>query len=62
MQAQLEVWFERADWLKEWMPFITVADIPKLWVTNPDTITGWKMFEHIEPGTVNNLETAQPVK
>ena len=61
-EAQLDVWRERADWLREWMPFITVADIPKLWVTNPDTVTGWKMFSHIEPGTVNNLEIAQPVR
>ncbi|MCI0809272.1 MAG: hypothetical protein J4N63_08975, partial [Chloroflexi bacterium] len=60
--AQIEVFSERADWLKEWMPFITVADVPKLWVTNPETVTGWKMFPHVEPGTVNNLETAQPVK
>jgi peptide/nickel transport system substrate-binding protein len=60
--AQLAIWAERADWLKEWMPFITVADIPKLWVTNPETVTGWKMFPHVEPGTVNNLESAQPVK
>ena len=61
-QAQLEVWFERADWLKEWMPFITVADIPKLWVTNPDTVKDWVMYPHIEPGTVNNLEVAQPAR
>jgi peptide/nickel transport system substrate-binding protein len=60
-EAQLEVWRERADWLREWMPFITIADIPKLWVTDPDTVTDWKMFPHVEPGTVNNLETAQPV-
>ncbi len=60
--GQIAVWEERADWLREWMPFITVADIPKLWVTNPNTVTGWKMFPHVEPGTVNNLETAQPVK
>lgn len=60
--AQIEVFKERADWLREWMPFITVADVPKLWVTNPDTVTGWKMYPKSEPGTVNNLQTAQPVK
>lgn len=60
--AQIEVFKERADWLREWMPFISVADVPKLWVTNPKTVTGWKMYPKAEPGTVNNLEIAQPVK
>jgi peptide/nickel transport system substrate-binding protein len=59
--AQIEVFKERADWLRQWMPFITVADVPKLWVTNPDTVTGWTMYSKAEPGTVNNLEIAQPV-
>ncbi len=60
--AQIEVFKERADWLWEWMPFISVADVPKLWVTNPKTVTGWKMYPKAEPGTVNNLEVIQPVK
>jgi len=59
--AQLEIWYERADWLREWNPFITIADIPKLWVTDPKTVTGWEMFAHVEPGTVNSLEVIQPV-
>jgi len=61
-EAQVAIFVERANWLRDWMPFITVADIPKLWVQNPNRVTGWQMFPRVEPGTPNNLELAQPMK
>jgi len=60
--AQIAIFKERADWLRDWMPFITVADIPKLWVQNPERVADWQMFPRVEPGTPNNLELAQPAK
>lgn len=61
-EKQVAIFKERAAWLRHWMPFITVADIPKLWVQNPERVSNWQMFPRVEPGTPNNLEYAQPVK
>lgn len=35
---------------------------PTLFVENPNTVTGWDMYPHASPGTVNSLEVARPVK
>jgi peptide/nickel transport system substrate-binding protein len=59
---QILVFKERQDWLREWMPFASVADIPKLWVVNPKKVKGWQMYAKGEPGIPNSFETAGPAQ
>lgn len=59
---QVLIFKERQDWLREWMPFASVADIPKLWVVNPKKVKNWQMYAKGEPGIPNSFETADPVR
>lgn len=59
---QVAIYRERSDWLREWMPFVAVADMPGLFVQNNSKVKGWVMYPKIEPGAPNSFELAEPVR
>ncbi|MBI4219000.1 MAG: ABC transporter substrate-binding protein [Chloroflexi bacterium] len=61
-EQQVAIYKERSVWLREWMPFVAVADMPALFVVNSKKVKNWVMYPKIEPGAPNSFEVAEPVQ
>lgn len=59
---QVAIFKERSNWLREWMPFVSVADMPALFVQNTSRVKNWVMYPKIEPGAPNSFEVAEPAQ